>query len=97
MQMLLAMRAADTRNHPKAELIRFATTGHGVFSRVEARRLGCSDGPLYRLTYVRHENARFDTSNEHAPHDHLFAMPLTVLENRFFARARKTTCIGTTQ
>ena len=48
-QILLAVRAADTRNHPKAELIRFATTRHGVFSRHEARRLGCSDGLLYRL------------------------------------------------
>ena len=48
-QILLAMRAPDTRNHHKAELIGFATTRHGVFSRNETRRLGCSDGLLYRL------------------------------------------------
>ena len=48
--MLLAMRASVPRNNPKAELIRFATSRHGVFSRAEARDLGCSDGLLYRLT-----------------------------------------------
>ena len=47
--MLLAMRASDPRNKPKAKLIRFATSRHGVFSRDEARDLGCSDGLLYRL------------------------------------------------
>lgn len=48
--MVFAMRTKVVRNSPKAELIRFATARHGVFTRGEAKALGCSDGMLHRLT-----------------------------------------------
>ncbi|CAN5649816.1 type IV toxin-antitoxin system AbiEi family antitoxin domain-containing protein [soil metagenome] len=47
--MVFAMRAPRSSNGPKAELLRFAAEQHGVFSRDEARALGCSDGILHRL------------------------------------------------
>ena len=47
--MLLAVRAANTRNHAKAELIRFRHHQARGFSRDEACHLGCSDGLLDRL------------------------------------------------